>query len=149
MKCAVLGAALLAAAAINVAPAAAASGGSCYTPAALEAEQAIRFMTDVMVVSSACKNTVYAEFRLRNRDAIIRYQNALIAHFHGQRVFDSWNTTLANESSMRQSTVPTAQLCVQAGDMLKQASLLDTKGFHDFAVAKAATMSASYAKCGK
>src|SRR5437762_735138 len=55
----------------------------CYSQSAIEAEQAIRFLTDVMVVSSTCQDTVYAEFRLRNRDPILAYQKAMIAHFHG------------------------------------------------------------------
>ena len=58
----------------------------CYSQSAIEAEQAIRFLTDVMVVSSTCQDTVYAEFRLRNRDAIMAYQKAMIAHFQGAGV---------------------------------------------------------------
>ena len=80
-----------------------ASHANCYTPNAIEAEQAIRFMTDVMVASSACQNTTYAEFRLRNRDPIVAYQKALIAHFHGAPAFDRWNTSLANQSSQKQA----------------------------------------------
>ena len=41
------------------------------------------FLTDVMMVSSTCQDTIYAEFRLRNREAILAYQKAMIAHFHG------------------------------------------------------------------
>ncbi|MBV9862365.1 MAG: hypothetical protein JO267_09485 [Alphaproteobacteria bacterium] len=126
------------------------TAGSCYTPTALEAEQAIRFVTDLMVVSTACQNTIYGEFRARNQNAIIGYQKAMIAHFHNSKgAFDSWNTSLANESSRRQNGVPTAQICQQAAEMLKQASALDSKGFHDLAVAKATTMSTSYSRCGK
>ena len=61
----------------------------CYTQSAIEAEQAIRYITDVMVASSACQNTTYAEFRLRNKDAIIAYQKALISHFRGESGFRS------------------------------------------------------------
>ena len=149
MKSVALVAALLALVSSQTVLAAGKSSGSCYTPTDMEAEQAIRFMTDVMVVSSACQDSIYAQFRLRNKDAIIRYQKAMIAHFHGQSAFDSWNTSLANQASMRQNGVPTAQMCQQAAEMLKQASMLDAKGLHEYAAAKAATLSASYTRCGR
>ena len=89
---------------------------NCYSTADIEAEQAILFQTDLMVISSACRDTVYGEFRSRNKDAIIRYQNAMIEHFRrtGARnpksAFDTWQTSLANDASRKQSVVPTAQI---------------------------------------
>ena len=78
MRKIVLAAALLAAASSQGVSAA---DRQCYSPADIEAEQAILFQTNVMVISSACKDTVYGEFRARNSDAIIRYQKAMIDHF--------------------------------------------------------------------
>lgn len=127
----------------------------CYSPAAIEAEQAILFQTNLMVISSTCKDTVYAEFRLRNKDAIIRYQKAMIEHFRraGSRnatsEFDRWNTSLANQLSLKQGTVPSAVICQQAAEMLKMASTLDAKGLRDYAVAKAASTDNSHPRCSK
>jgi hypothetical protein len=96
-----------------------------------------------MVISSACRDTVYGEFRARNKDAIVRYQNAMIDHFRrtGARnpksAFDTWQTSLANEAARKQAVVPTGQFCQQSTEMLKMASTLDTKAFHDYAVAHA------------
>ena len=73
----VLAAALLVAA--GTLPAAAADR-SC-SQAVSEAEQALVFQTNLMVVSSACRDTVYGEFRARNKNAIIAYQKEMIAHF--------------------------------------------------------------------
>src|SRR5215469_5558461 len=86
---------------------AAAADPNCYSAADAEAEQAILFQTNLMVTSSACRDTVYGEFRARNKDA------------------------------SEQAVVPTAQVCQQATQMLKLASTLDAKGFHDYAVAHA------------
>ncbi|HZT89311.1 MAG TPA: hypothetical protein VFA12_15155 [Stellaceae bacterium] len=149
MKRVALVAALLATTAIQIMPATAASRGSCYTAAALEAEEAIRYMTDLMIVSSTCKDTVYAEFRLRNKDAIIHYQRALITHFHGSSAFDSWNTTLANESARRGAGIPSAQFCRQSIALLNQAKALDAKAFHDLAAAKAAAAGPEFVRCGR
>ena len=137
MKKVVLGAVLLAGASIATASAA---DRNCYSPVDTEAEQALLFQTNLMVISSACRDTVYGEFRARNKDAIIRYQNAMIEHFRrtGARnpksAFDTWQTSLANEIAQKQAITPTAQFCQQSAEMLKLASTLDQKGFHDYAV---------------
>jgi hypothetical protein len=121
----------------------------CYTQSAIEAEQAIRFLTDVMVISSTCQDTVYAEFRLRNRDAILAYQKAMIAHFHGTPGFDRWNTVISNQAAQKRAGVPSVQVCQQAADLLKQAGALDPPKFRAFAAAQAAAAGPQYPKCGK
>jgi hypothetical protein len=134
---------------------ASAADKQCYSPADVEAEQAILFQTNIMVISSACKDTVYGEFRARNKDAIIRYQKAMIDHFrrtgsrNAQSEFDRWNTSLANEISLKQGAVPMAQVCQQAAEMMKLASTLDAKGLHDYAVAKATSAADSHPRCTK
>lgn len=124
---------------------------NCYSAADIEAEQAILFQTDLMVISSACRDTVYGEFRLRNKDAIIRYQNVMIDHFRrtGARnpksAYDAWQTSLANQASRKQALTPTAQICQQSADMLKLASTLDAKAFRDYVVAHA--VDGTHPKC--
>lgn len=120
----------------------------CYTQSAIEAEQAIRYITDVMVASSACQNTTYAEFRLRNRDAIVAYQNALISHFHGAPAFDRWNTALANYAAQKQAAVNLGVFCQQSDALMKQAKALDPAAFRAFAASQAAAAGVQYAKCG-
>ena len=127
----------------------------CYSAADVEAEQAILFQTNVMVVSSACRDPVYGQFRARNSDAIIRYQKAMIDHFrragsrNAQSDFDRWNTSLANEIALKQGALPMGQVCQQAAEMLKLASTLDAKGLHDYAVAKATSVADSHPRCTK
>src|SRR5262245_59667250 len=139
MKRLMLAAALFAAASIHGVSAA---DKQCYSSAAIEAEQAILFQTNLMVISSICKDTVYAEFRLRNKDAIIRYQKSMVEHFrrtgsrNAQSEFDRWNTSLANQISLKQGASPSAVICQQAAEMQKMASTLDAKGLRDYALAK-------------
>ena len=123
--------------------------GTCYSAAAMEADQAIRYITDLMVISTACQNTTYAEFRLRNRDAIIAYQKALITHFRGAPAFDKWNTAIANQAAHKQTMVAPAVFCQQGETMTRQASGFDTKAFRAYAAQQAQAQSAQYAKCGK
>ena len=123
--------------------------GDCYTQSAIEAEQAIRFLTDVMIISTTCQDTVYAEFRLRNRDPILAYQKAMIAHFHGTPGFDRWNTVLANQAAQKHAGMPSTVVCQQAADLLKQATALDPPRFRAFAASQAAAAAPQYPRCGK
>lgn len=110
-------------------------GGAC-SAAVAEAEQGIRFMTDVMVVSSACQDTVYAEFKLRNQEPIRAYQKTLIAHFHGNKGFDTWDTALANQAAQKHTGLPTAEICQKDAVLLKTAQGLDPMGYRKYAAAQ-------------
>ena len=126
---------------------------NCFSPSDSEAEQAVLFETNLMVISSACRDAVYGEFRARNKDAIVRYQNAMIEHFRhtGARnpksAYDTWQTSLANELAQKQALTPIAQFCQQSADLLKLASTLDAKGFHDYAVAH--PVDGAHPRCGR
>lgn len=123
--------------------------GACYSQAALEAEQAIRYLTDLMVISSVRKDTTYAEFRLRNKDAIIAYQKAMMTHFRGAPAFDKWNTALANEAAQRQASVSPNEFHQQSEAIVRHASALDTPGFKAYAAQRAVAAGTNYPKCGK
>jgi len=133
--------------------AASAADRNCYSPGDIEAEQALLFQTNLMVISSACRDVVYGEFRARNKDAILRYQNAMIDHFRrtGARnpksAFDTWQTSLANEAARKQAVVPTGQFCQESAEMLKLASTLDTKAFREYVVARA--VNGTHPSCAK
>jgi len=132
-----------------------AADGSCYSAIDQEAEQAIVFQTNLMVVSSACRDETYGLFRARNKDAIIRYQKIMINHFRhegyrdAQGRFDSWDTSLANEIALKQGAMPTAVVCQQSANLLKLASTLDPKGLHDYAVAQAASAAETHPRCAR
>src|SRR5204862_8108325 len=85
--------------------------GDCYTPSAIEAEQAIRFLTDVMIVSTTCQDTIYAEFRLRNRDPILAYPKAMMAHGHDAPGFDRLTTVIAIDAAQQRACTPTSVVC--------------------------------------
>lgn len=127
----------------------AAAKSHCSPAAAIEAEQGLRFMTELGIASNACSSIgIYADFRVRNRDAIVGYQKAMIAHLHGAAAFDKWNTVLANQMAQRQSSIVPVQFCQQSAALLKQASTLDAKGFRAYAAAQAAANTQAV-KCGK
>jgi hypothetical protein len=96
-----------------------------------------------MIVSSMCKDTVYNEFELRNRELIIRYQKAMIARLHGKPAFDRWSTSLANQAAQLQGG--NQQICQQQAPLLQQAKAMDSQGFRAYATGKAG--SAAPADC--
>ena len=149
MKKIVLIAALAAAFAAQPGWAAKKSASRCMPAAALEAEQGLRYMTQLGIASNTCTTIeIYAGFRTRNRDAIVAYQKTMIDHFHGNAGFDRWNTALANQMAQHQTGVTPAQFCEQSWPMLKQASTLDINGFRAYAAAQAAA-AAQASQCGK
>ena len=135
---------------------AAAAGRGCYSARDAEAHQALLFLTNLMVASSACQqNDAYAEFRLRNQYAIIAYQKAMIEHFRRagfrspKSEFDRWNTSLANRISLQEGASPIAQVCQQAANMFKMASTLDPAGFRKYAMAQAQSAVLKQPRCDR
>jgi hypothetical protein len=136
-----LAVALFAAAALQAAPA---ESRNCYSKAELEAEQAILWQTNLMVVASACHDPSYANFRMHNSGAIIRYQHEMIDYFRhtgsrdATRSFETWITHLANEAAEKETGIPTPQICQQQAGLLRLARSLDTKQFHQLVAAQMA-----------
>lgn len=137
-----LAVALLGAVALQAAPA---EGRNCYSKAELEAEQAIVFQTNLMVVASACHDPSYANFRMHNSDAIIRYQHLMIDYFRhtgsrdATRTFETWITHLANEEAEKETGIPTPRICQDEAALLKFADSLDTKHFHELIATRMAS----------
>jgi len=150
MKKLVLIAALVAAAATQPAWAAKKAATPKCTPAsAAEAQHALRFMTELGIATNACSSIgIYADFRVRNRDAIVGYQKTMIQHLRSNAAFDKWNTSLANELAQRQSAMVPVQFCQQAMALLEQAKTLDTAKYRAYAAAQAAS-DTRIVKCSK
>jgi hypothetical protein len=121
----------------------------CYSQAALEAEQGMRFLIDLMVASTACRDQTYGLFQQRNKEAVLAYQKAMIAHLHGNAAYDRWDTALANEAAMKQAGKSSPQSCQEAAELMKTATAMDNKGFRAYAASMAASAAATgrYPKC--
>jgi len=118
---------------------------SCPPQSAREAEQGLRYMTQLGIASNTCSSMgVYADFRVRNHDAIVAYQHAMIAHLHGNAAFDRWNTSLANQLAQHQQNVTPEQFCQQSMPMLEQAKTMDAARFRAYIASQAAS-----ASCGR
>ena len=144
----------LAVALMFVAGAAAAQGRvKCHQPSDIEAEQAILFQTELMVVAEACRDKAYIDFLRRNKDQVIAYQKQMIEFFRRQGeskadiAFDSWHTRLANQSALRNSQVPVSVLCTEGKTLLETANMLKPKDFKSYAAEKANLHRQYYVAC--
>jgi hypothetical protein len=133
---------------------AAAAAPQCLAPNEIEAEQAIRFQAELMVVSDTCGAQTYTQFARRNRTTLVDYQQQVIDRFrrsgtpHAEAKFDSYLTRLANEVSLRTGAQPVAAMCRDAASFLATAeSLVGGDEFRRYIAQQAATHRADYRRC--
>jgi hypothetical protein len=134
-------------------PAAAKSGkvkkkpdGPCYSKAEFDAEQGIRFHTELMVMSLTCQDmaasgqNLFADYKrvtLNLRDPLLEWEKALIGYYrkvgtrNPTRSFDNFRTSVANEASQRIAAVTTPIYCEASVPMIARAlkmSVADARG---------------------
>jgi hypothetical protein len=131
----------------------AASTPPCFSADEIEAEQAMLFQTELMVVAETCHDQAYVRFLKRNIDPEKQYQHRLVEFFrrHGdkgaERALDSYLTKLANESSLRNGQVPVTTVCQQGATLLKTANALGPADFRNYAAEKALLNRKYYKTC--
>jgi hypothetical protein len=125
----------------------------CYEPREIEADQAVQYQTELMVLSNACQAPSYVNFTRRNRSAIVDYQGALIARFrragerHAELALESYLTHLANQVALRQAGQVPEQLCLQSAPQLTAADGIGLEAFHALAAHRAASHAPAYPRC--
>ena len=135
------GALLAAVVAATTVPAAAAP--ACYSPAEFEAEQAIRFHTELMVIGLTCQRLDpaqdafdnYQKFTTRHRTALMEYESRLLSHFRrtgkggGDKQFHAFRTEVANEVAQRAALMLPAAYCAAGQTVIRRAAALSTDEF--------------------
>ena len=123
---------------------AAAATPQCLRSNEVEAEQAIRFQTELMVVSDTCGAQTYTRFARRNREALVQYQQQVIERFrragaaHAEERFDAYLTKLANEASLRLGAEPLTVMCRDSQSLLATAEALSGDQFRRYVAEQAA-----------
>jgi len=117
---------------------ASAASKQCLKPHEAEAERAIRFQAELMVMSDTCGQQTYVEFARRNREVLVAYQHALIEHFRrtgirrAEASFDTYLTRLANQVSLRNGARPVTSVCSDAAEFLAVAQHLGKEEFRRY-----------------
>jgi hypothetical protein len=143
--------ALVAFAPIAAAPAATPAG--CYLPGEIEADQAMHFQTELMVLSDTCGGAFYRDFTVHNREQIMSYQHRLLDRFRRtgvkspQASLDSFMTQVANEHALKDGAELRADVCSHAATLIAEATKIDRDDFRHRAAALAREKQAEYRRC--
>ena len=136
-----------------VAVGATAATQDCLRPAEAEAEQAIRFQTELMVVSETCHEQTYPQFLHRNRAALAEYQRRMIERYRRggaprpKASLDTYMTRLADETALRVSNEPVETLCLEQADFLATAKALEGRKFRRYIAKQAVERDAEDRRC--
>jgi hypothetical protein len=127
---------------------------SCYRKNEAVAEQGIRYVTEVMVMSDTCRNETYDRFALRNRDAIVGFQKTMMERFRragggAQAKLDTFMTHIANESALRTGAQDIGQVCAVAVQFLATADQLAGEEFKHYVEQQLDQSTADYNLCGE
>jgi hypothetical protein len=112
---------------------------ACYRHAEAVADQAIRYTTEIMVMSDTCRNDTYQRFAMRNRHELVSFQDLLKAHFRravgrrAQAKLDEFMTHIANQAALRTGSQDIGQVCSVAVQFLAAADKLSGEGFRQYA----------------
>lgn len=145
------GVATLAAILLSVNSAFAAS--SCFHNDALEAWQAVRYMTQLMVLNDTCRMHVYEGFIKRNFAALDGYHRELVDHFrqagdpHPEDTLDRYVTHAANEVSETEGTETTAEFCQLKASYFTNAEALAGEKFRQFVADLVRTQKSDFRPC--
>lgn len=118
----------------------------CHTAAEIEASEAIRFHTDMMVGSLACRKIgtgrdtyeEYKAFTRRHEPALVAYERTLINRFARLQVgdpvaaFDLYRTELANATGLAATDTPTAAYCAGQLALLDAWAVLGSSELQDY-----------------
>lgn len=126
---------------------------TCFRPSEIEADEAIRFQAEVMVLSDTCGDKSYAHFATRNRHALAGYQGALVERFrrlgsaNAETAFDSYLTRLSNEASLRDGRETVAALCRQSAELRSKADRFSEAEFKHYIAERAKERQQDYRRC--
>lgn len=144
-----------------VAAAPATASTPCHTAAEIEAAEAIRFHTDMMVGSLACRKVragrdtyeEYKAFTRRHEPALVAYERTLINRFarlqDGDPVaaFDLYRTELANTTGLAAADAPTTAYCAGQMALLDAWAALGSSALQDYVRRRRFLEGAGYRLC--
>jgi hypothetical protein len=130
-----------------------AQAATCYRADEIEADQAVRFQTQLMVLSDSCGSSSYTQFTHRNASTLAAYQEKMIGYFRrvsmrgADTAFDKFITSLANQSALSAGKEPIASLCTRSADFLTKAGGFGKDDFEHYVTEQAAAQRGNYQSC--
>lgn len=133
----------------------AAQAATCFRSDEIEADQAVRYQAQVMVLSDSCHSESYGDFRQHVGKTLAAYQQTMIGHFrrdggsarHADNAFDSFITGLANKMALYYGNEPVNSLCSRLADFLAKAGHFSKDDFVRYVSEQAAANRHTYTIC--
>ena len=120
----------------------------CFLPTEIEADQAIRLRTNLLVVSQQCKDPTYSRFIERNGDTLAAYEQLLQERFERDRGPDALATYLTQiESAENERAARTPSYCADAFELVALANGMRPDGLRSYAAQHAEAARGRYAIC--
>ena len=120
----------------------------CFLPTEIEADQAIRLRTSLLIVSQQCKDPTYSRFIERNGDTLAAYEQLLQERFERDRGPDALATYLTHlESTERERAERTPSYCADAFELVALANGMRPDGLRSYAAQHAEAARGRYAIC--
>jgi hypothetical protein len=130
-----------------------AQAASCYNSEEMEADQAVRFQTELMVVSDSCGSQSYTEFTHRNASTLAAYQQKMIGYFRrasgrgADTAFDRFITSLANQMALSAGKETVSVLCTRSADLLTKGQTFSKDDFVHYVAQAAVAAKGTYPAC--
>ncbi|HEY1504571.1 MAG TPA: hypothetical protein VGF92_09745 [Stellaceae bacterium] len=130
-----------------------AQAATCYRAEEIEADQAVRFQTQLMVVSDSCGSESYSDFTHRNASTLAAYQQKMIGYFRrvggrsADSAFDRFITSLANQMALSAGKETVAVLCTRSADLLSKGQSFGKDDFVHYVTQQAVAARATYSIC--
>ena len=130
-----------------------AQAATCYRSDEIEADQAVRFQTQLMVASNSCGSQSYTEFTHRNASTLAAYQQKMIGYFRrvsgrgADSAFDRFITSLANKEALSAGRETVSVLCTRSADLLSKGQTFGRDDFVHYVAQQAAAAKGTYPTC--
>ncbi len=130
-----------------------AQAATCYRAEEIEADQAVRFQTQLMVASDSCGSKSYTEFTHRNASTLAAYQQKMIGYFRrvsgrgADSAFDRFITSLANQEALSAGRETVSVLCTRSADLLSKGQTFGKDDFVHYVAQQAAAAKGTYPTC--
>jgi surface antigen len=121
---------------------------TCYLPAEIEADQAIKLRAELKVVGEVCKDPSFAAFSDRNQATLAAYEQILAEHLaRGSAGSDIGSYVKGLEKEAMEQAAKSPSFCADSFDTVALVGEMRPPDLHAYAISKAQTARKDYAAC--
>jgi surface antigen len=121
---------------------------TCYLPAEIEADQAIKLRAELKVVGELCKDPSFAVFSGRNQATLAAYEQIIAEHLVRSNAGSDLGAYVRSlEKEAMEHAAASPSFCADSFDTVALVGEMRPSDLHAYAIAKAETARKDYAVC--